>query len=337
MDNQDLICTATGRIRSQWQQNPWTPYRRSPFFLFPSRLVSHWYARFGVEGDSRKEEGGRRKGRIWKEWMCWYLHWRRRGSMRVARDSLNLAFTNQRAAATTGRRVARKRQRRKLNERSGPIPLSFFPCLCAPRQPTGQKEGAEAGGKESLGSRGEKKEETRHSGEIRASRVEGNKTEEQGVRGGSVWILRFPASHWFTSCLGIGRKKRLRKKPAREERAVEGDSCAISAVCMRGRRQTLLNCPMTPYIPFYRCALLHPLFRPAAEPSELYRSRRKLTSSPSRRKAPYERNNTPRASELRCLERESLGKSSLIGARWKLTRVNHISREKSMRWINEGV
>lgn len=33
------------------------------------------------------------------------------------------------------------------------------------------------------------------SGEIRANRAEGNKTEEQGARSGSVWILRFPASH----------------------------------------------------------------------------------------------------------------------------------------------
>lgn len=114
--------------------------------------------------------------------MCWYLHWRRRGSMRMARDSLNLAFTNQRAAATTGgRRVARKRQRRKLNERSGPIPLSFFPCLCASRQPTGQKEETEAGGKESRGSCGGKKEDKALRRNLRASRVEGNKT-NRGTR-----------------------------------------------------------------------------------------------------------------------------------------------------------
>jgi len=41
-----------------------TRYRRSPFFPFLSRLVSHWYARFGVEGDSGKEMrvGGGRGG-----------------------------------------------------------------------------------------------------------------------------------------------------------------------------------------------------------------------------------------------------------------------------------
>jgi len=50
-----------------------------------------------------------------------------------------------------------------------------------------------AGGDENLGTRDEKKGD-RHLGEIRASRVEENKTEEQGARNGA-WILRFPASH----------------------------------------------------------------------------------------------------------------------------------------------
>lgn len=50
-----------------------------------------------------------------------------------------------------------------------------------------------AGGNENLGTRGETKGD-RHSGEIRVSKMEGNKSEEQGARNGA-WILRFPASH----------------------------------------------------------------------------------------------------------------------------------------------
>lgn len=76
------------------------------------------------------------------------------------------------------------------------------------------------------------------------------KSKEREKRGGS---LRFPASHWFTSCLGAARKKEDWKEERRERseaaRSREGGRM-ISAVCMRDRRQTLLNCPMTPYILF---------------------------------------------------------------------------------------
>lgn len=64
-------------------------------------------------------------------------------------------------------------------------------------------------------------------------------------------------------------RERETSKRARtvEERGGRGGGRAISAVCMRGRRQTLLNCPMTPYIPFYPVRPpAHTLlrFRPAA-------------------------------------------------------------------------
>lgn len=47
------------------------------------------------------------------------------------------------------------------------------------------------------------------------------------------------------------RVKKKKKKGGRREaaRSREGGRM-ISAVCMRDRRQTLLNCPMTPYILF---------------------------------------------------------------------------------------
>lgn len=127
------------------------------------------------------------------------------GSTRATRDSLNLAFTNQRSS---GKREAeermRGRHRRRLNERgrsrderSGPIPLSFFPCLCAPQQPTRQKEEADA---MRSGRRGEpwnsrREGETRHSGEIRASRAKGNKNRGTRRARNGAWIFRFPASH----------------------------------------------------------------------------------------------------------------------------------------------
>lgn len=90
---------------------------------------------------------------------------------------------------------------------SGPIPLSFFSCLCAWRQPTRQKEETDAaaavasgGGsgrrerEENLGTpeRGEKKKggTGTRAKFVRAEWRE-NKTEEQGARNGA-WILRFP-------------------------------------------------------------------------------------------------------------------------------------------------
>lgn len=66
------------------------------------------------------------------------------------------------------------------------------------------------------------------------------------------------------SCCERETSKRARTV---EERGGRGGGRAISAVCMRGRRQTLLNCPMTPYIPFYPVRPpAHTLlrFRPAA-------------------------------------------------------------------------
>lgn len=132
---------------------------------------------------------------------------------------------------------------------------------------------------------GEKKKGDRHSGEIRTSRVEGNKTEEQGARNGAR-ILRFPRIP-LIYILSWHRKEGKERKGrdggkrsellragdeqasanGRGERRPRGGGRAISAVCMRGRRQTLLNCPMTPYIPFYPVRPpAHTLlrFRPAA-------------------------------------------------------------------------
>lgn len=96
---------------------------------------------------------------------------------------------------------------------------------------------------------------------------------------------------------------------------------------------------MTPYIPFYRRALLHPLTIPfRRSSSSRYTDLEENWPHSTTEGALHEGNNTLRAFELRCLERESLVESILIGKRLKaLARVNHISREKSMRWINEGV
>lgn len=58
-----------------------------------------------------------------------------------------------------------------------------------------------------------------HSGEIRASRVEGNKrNEERGTESVDPSFPRIPLIY----ILSWHRKKRRRKKPAREVRAVEG-------------------------------------------------------------------------------------------------------------------
>lgn len=112
------------------------------------------------------------------------------------------------------------------------------------------------------------------------------KSKEREKRGGS---LRFPASHWFTSCLGAARKKEDWKEERRERseaaRSREGGRM-ISAVCMRDRRQTLLNCPMTPYIlfsehapSFYDSTLSTTL--PLSTLESLYRSRRNRLALPS--------------------------------------------------------
>lgn len=63
------------------------------------------------------------------------------------------------------------------------------------------------------------------------------------------WIPRFPRIPliYISSRHRKGRKAR-RRPGEEEERALSRGGRTISAVCMRGRRQTLLNCPMTPYI-----------------------------------------------------------------------------------------
>lgn len=113
----------------------------------------------------------------------------------------------------------------------------------------------------------------------------GNKTEEQGARNGA-WILRFPripliyilswrrkegkerkGSRWEKKRAAASGRRASERERSRRERRPRGGGRAISAVCMRGRRQTLLNCPMTPYIPFYPVRPpAHTLlrFRPAA-------------------------------------------------------------------------
>lgn len=153
-------------------------------------------------GIARGERGGRRRDLERVDVLVPSLP-SQQGSRRAARDSLNLAFTNQHSAATEGRKRERENDRggnwmergRSRDERSGPIPLSFFPCLCAPRQPTGQKEEADT---TRSGWRGEpwhsrRKGGTRRSEKFGAERRE-IRTEEQGARNGA-WILRFPASH----------------------------------------------------------------------------------------------------------------------------------------------
>lgn len=166
---------------------------------------------------------------------------------------------------------------------------------------------------------GEKKKKgDRHSSEIRTSRVEGNKTEEQGARNGA-WILRFPripliyilswhrkegkerkGSRWEKKRAAASGRRAQASANGRGERGGRGGGRAISAVCMRGRRQTLLNCPMTPYIPFY------PVRPPEHTPSydsapprllreSLYRSRRKLTPRAPRRARSAARETTRRA------------------------------------------
>lgn len=150
-------------------------------------------------GIARGERGGRRRDLERVDVLVPSLP-SQQGSRRAARDSLNLAFTNQHSAATEGRRRERENDRggnwmergRSRDERSGPIPLSFFPCLCAPRQPTGQKEEADtsrgAVGEENHGTRGVKGEQGARRNSERAERRQ-IRTEEQGARNGA-WILR---------------------------------------------------------------------------------------------------------------------------------------------------
>lgn len=131
-DNRDLICT-THREREpgEFVRNDGKIhgkiYRLSAFSALPlsTRLASHWYARFGV-----CRGGGGSRGDLERVDVLVPSLASQRGSWRrVARDSLNLAFTNQRAAASTRKsegserrrrrwrwRRARERQTRKLNE-----------------------------------------------------------------------------------------------------------------------------------------------------------------------------------------------------------------------------
>lgn len=230
-------------------------------------------------------------------------------SRRAVRDSLNLAFTNQRSAANERQGRGCENDRggnwmreadREMREAGQFRSLSFRVFALRGSQPGKKKRLTRCGavGEESDGTRGVKGRRGTRAKFERAERRE-IRTEEQGSRNGA-WIFRFPASHWFTSCLGVGRKKRRKRssrgkteRPREWERA--GGS-TISAVCMRGRRQTLLNCPMTPYIPFYWCALLHPLTIP---PRRVVIPILKKTDPTPCLKAPHVGNNTLRAFELR--------------------------------------
>lgn len=130
-DNRDLICT-THREPGEFVRNDGKIhgkiYRLSAYSALPlsTRLASHWYARFGV-----CRGGGGSRGDLERVDVLVPSLASQRGSWRrVARDSLNLAFTNQRAAASKrGRargargggeggwwRRVRERQTRKLNE-----------------------------------------------------------------------------------------------------------------------------------------------------------------------------------------------------------------------------
>ena len=82
------------------------------------------------------------------------------------------------------------------------------------------------------------------------------KRPEREWNGGSLVFTRFFPLIYILSWRS-GRRKRARRRGNRVDaswywrtrEASRENGRAISAVCMRGRRQTLLNCPMTPYIP----------------------------------------------------------------------------------------
>lgn len=306
MDNQDLICTATRRIRSQWQQNP-RDTGILPLSLASATSLVCSFRRLGWTSRGRGGGGGFGKSGCVGTfigvtgWMAW--------------DSLNLAFTNQRAAATTARRRAWERRRGGETEMREAVQfrsLSFRVFALRGSQPGKKKKSGGWRREPAARRRGETQALGRNSSEQSGRE---NKAEEQGARNGA-WILRFLASHWFTSCLGIGRKDGGRREACARGASSRGGGRAISAVCMRGRRQTLLNCPMTPYIPFYWRTLLHPLTIPFRRSSRVVIPISKKTDpTPSLEGSLHEGNNTPRAFELRCLVRESLGKSILIGKR----------------------